>query len=164
MIKAESVDVNNAVLGMGPFSPQRAGALPIGDLLELAYSGKYSHEELVGKLTKTGGLIAYLGTDDCQEVVRRIEAGDEKARLVFDAMCYQISKEIGACATVLKGEVDAIFLTGGIAYNTYVIDQVTARVKFLAPVHIFPGEKEMEALTQGAVRILKGIEKAKTYV
>jgi butyrate kinase len=158
------IDVNNAVLGMGSFSPQRAGALPIGDLLELAYSGKYTYKELVGKLTKTGGLIAYLGTDDCPEIVRRIKDGDEKAKLIFDAMCYQISKEIGASATVLKGKVDAVFLTGGLAYNTYAVDQITSRVEFIAPLHIFPGEKEMEALTQGAVRILKGLETAKEYV
>jgi len=158
------VDVNNAVLGMGPFSPQRAGALPIGDLLELAYSGKYSHRELVGKLTKTGGLIAYLGTDDCEEIVVRIKKGDKKAELIFNAMCYQISKEIGACAAVLKGKVDALFLTGGLAHNDYVVDFISSATEFIAPIYVFPGEYEMEALSQGAIRILQGLEKAKDYV
>ena len=161
--KGRLVDVNNAMLGMGPFSPQRAGALPIGDLLGIAFSGKYTHKEMIKMLTKTGGLIAYLGTDDGQEVVQRIKAGDNKAELIFKAMCYQISKEIGACATVLEGKVDAIFLTGGLAHNQYVIDEITRRVSFISDVHIIPGEKEMEALSQGAVRVLKGIEKAKVY-
>ncbi len=105
------VDVNNALLGMGPFSPQRAGALPIGDLLELAFSGKYTHKELVNRLTKTGGYVAYLGTDSGIEVEKMVEAGDAKAKLIQQAMCYQVAKEIGACATVLNGKVDAIFLS-----------------------------------------------------
>ena len=161
--KGKMVDVNNAVLGMGPFSPQRAGALPIGDLLELAFSGKYSHKELVNMFTKTGGLIAYLGTDHGGDVVKRIEQGDKKAKLVFDAMLYQISKEIGACATVLKGKVDGIFLTGGLVYNNYVVEVLKERTSFIAKSFVIPGEKEMEALTQGSVRVLKGIEEAKVY-
>ena len=157
------VDVNNAVLGMGPFSPQRAGALPIGDLLEMAFSGKYSHKDLVSMFTKTGGLIAYLGTDHGGDVIKKIKGGDEKAKLVFDAMLYQISKEIGACATVLKGKVDAIFLTGGLVYNKYVVDALKERTSFIANSFVIPGEKEMEALTQGSVRVLKGIEEVKEY-
>ena len=157
------VDVNNAVLGMGPFSPQRAGALPIGDLLEMAFSGKYSHKDLVSMFTKTGGLIAYLGTDHGGDVIKKIKGGDERAKLVFDAMLYQISKEIGACATVLKGKVDAIFLTGGLVYNKYVVDALKERTSFIANSFVIPGEKEMEALTQGSVRVLKGIEVAKEY-
>ncbi|MFO7896024.1 MAG: butyrate kinase [Candidatus Cloacimonadales bacterium] len=157
------VDVNNAVLGMGPFSPQRAGALPIGDLMEMAFSGKYTHKEMKGMFTKTGGLLAYLGTDDGREVTERIEQGDEKAKLVFDAMLYQISKEIGACATVLKGKVDHIFLTGGLAYGKYVVDAIKERTEFIAPITVIAGEKEMEALTQGGTRVLKGLEEAKTY-
>jgi len=157
------VDVNNAVLGMGPFSPQRAGALPIGDLLELAFSGKYTHKDLMNKFTKTGGLIAYLGTDHAGEVIEMIEKGDKKAKLVFDAMLYQISKEIGACATVLKGKVDSIILTGGLVYNDYVVKALEERTSFIADCYVIPGEKEMEALTQGGVRVLKGIEEAKDY-
>jgi butyrate kinase len=161
--KGKMVDVNNAVLGMGPFSPQRSGALPIGDLLEMAFSGKYTHKEMINMLTKTGGLIAYLGSDNGAEIIERIKKGDLKAKLVFDAMLYQISKEIGACATVLKGKVDGIFFTGGLAYNEYVTKALKERTSFIAKTFIIPGEKEMEALTQGGVRVLKGIEVAKDY-
>ncbi|MCF7792565.1 MAG: butyrate kinase [Candidatus Cloacimonetes bacterium] len=161
--KGKMVDVNNAVLGMGPFSPQRAGALPIGDLLEMAFSGKYTHNEMKAMFTKTGGLISYLGTDDGEEVQKRIESGDKKAKLVFDAMIYQIAKEIGACATVLKGDLDVIFLTGGLAYNDYLRENLIKRIEFLSDIKVIPGEKEMEALSQGAVRVLKGLEEAKEY-
>ena len=161
--KGRMVDVNNAVLGMGPFSPQRAGALPIGDLLEMAFSGKYTHKEMMDMFSKTGGLISYLGTDNGQEIIKRIKAGDEKAKLIFDAMIYQIAKEVGACATVLKGEVDVIFLTGGLAYNEYVMEHLTKRISFLGKIKIIPGEKEMEALSQGGIRVLKGLEQAKIY-
>ena len=161
--KGKVVDVNNAVLGMGPFSPQRAGALPIGDLLEMAFSGQYTHKELKGMFTKTGGLLAYLGTDDGREIEERIKNGDKKAELIFCAMLYQVSKEIGACATVLNGEVDHIFLTGGLAYDKFVVNAITKRTGFIAPITVIPGEREMEALTQGGIRVLKGIEEAKEY-
>lgn len=157
------VDVNNALLGMGPFSPQRAGALPIGDLLDLAYSGKYTKKELTTYLTKTAGLMAYLGTDSGIEVNKRIQEGDEKARLILDAMCYQVSKEIGACATVLSGKVDAIFLSGGLVYNDFIVHAIKDRCEFIAPLHLYPGEKEMEALCQGGIRVLKGLEQAMDY-
>jgi butyrate kinase len=161
--KGRIIDVNNAMLGMGPFSPQRTGALPIGDLLEIAYSGRYTLKELKSLLAKEGGLISYLGTDDGEEISRRISSGDENAELIFDAMCYQISKEIGACAAVLEGDIDRIFITGGLAYNKFVVDRITRRIKFLSSIDIIPGEKEMEALCQGAVRVLKGKEEAKEY-
>ena len=161
--KGRVVDVNNALLGMGPFSPQRAGALPIGDLIDLAYSVEYSKKKLQKKLAKKSGLIAYLGTDDGIEISKRIEAGDKKAKQVLDAMCYQISKEIGASATVLKGKVDAIFLTGGLAYNQNVTEFIENACNFIAPIYKVPGEKEMEALCQGAVRVLKNEEKEKIY-
>jgi butyrate kinase len=157
------VDVNNALLGMGPFSPQRAGALPIGDLLDLAFSGKYTHKELVNRLTKTGGLMAYLGTDSGMEVQKRITEGDEYASKIQDAMCYQVAKEIGACAAVLEGKVDAIFLSGGLVYNAPIVEAIRKRVGFIAPIHTYPGEKEMEALSQGGIRVLKGLEAAKDY-
>ncbi|HOY85237.1 MAG TPA: butyrate kinase [Candidatus Syntrophosphaera sp.] len=156
-------DVNNALLGMGPFSPQRAGALPIGDLLELAYSGKYTHPQLVKYLTKAAGLMAYLGTDSGIEVNERIQAGDAKAKLITDAMCYQVAKEAGACATVLKGKVDAIFLSGGLVYNDYIVQQIRSRVEFIAPIKLYPGEREMEALCQGGLRVLNGLEEAQDY-
>ncbi len=161
--KGRVVDVNNALLGMGPFSPQRAGALPIGDLLDMAFSGKYTHKELINKLTKTGGLMAYLGTDSGVEIQKRIEKGDEYAGKIQDAMCYQVAKEIGACAAVLEGKVDAIFLSGGLVYNPPIVEAIRKRAGFIAPLHIYPGEKEMEALSQGGVRVLKGLEVAKDY-
>ncbi len=157
------VDVNNALLGMGPFSPQRAGALPIGDVLDLAFSGKYTKKDLINRFTKTAGFMAYLGVDSGIDVADMIDKGDKKAELICEAMCYQIAKETGACATVLEGKVDAIFLTGGLAYNKYVVNGISKRIKFLAPLHIFPGEKEMEALSQGGVRVLKGLEEARKY-
>jgi butyrate kinase len=157
------VDVNNALLGMGPFSPQRAGALPIGDLLDMAYSGKYTKKELTGYLAKQGGLMAYLGTDSGVEVNEMIDKGDKRAELIFDAMCYQVAKEIGACAAVLEGKVDAVFLTGGLVYNERTVNNIKKRAGFVAPFFLFPGEKEMEALSQGAARVLKGLEEAGTY-
>lgn len=157
------VDVNNALLGMGPFSPQRAGALPIGDLLDLAYSGKYTKKELTTYLTKTAGLMAYLGTDSGIEINKRIEAGDEYAKKIQDAMCYQVAKEIGACATVLCGKVDGIYLSGGLVYNAHIVDAIKERVDFIAPLFLYPGEKEMEALCMGGVRVLSGLEEAQEY-
>jgi len=161
--KGRVVDVNNALLGMGPFSPQRAGALPTGDLLEMAFSGKYTHKEIVNRLTKTGGLMAYLGTDSGMEIEKRITNGDEYAKKIQDAMCYQVSKEIGACSTVLEGKVDAIFLSGGLVFNPPIVEEIRKRAGFIAKLYIYPGEKEMEALSQGAIRVLKGIEAAKEY-
>jgi len=157
------VDVNNALLGMGPFSPQRCGALPTGDLLELAFSGKYTHKDLVNRLTKTGGYMAYLGTDSGLEVEQRIDNGDEYAKKIQDALCYQVAKEIGACATVLCGKVDGIFMSGGLVFNPQIVSEIKRRVSFIAPLHLYPGEKEMEALSQGAIRVLKGLEIAQDY-
>jgi butyrate kinase len=161
--QGRTVDVNNALLGMGPFSPQRAGALPIGDLLEMAFSKEYTKNDLINLFTKKGGLMSYLGTDSGIEIAERIEAGDEKAKAIFTAMCYQISKEIGACATVLEGKIDVIFLTGGLAYNKFIVNEITKRTSFIAPIEIIPGENEMEALSQGAIRVLNGNEEAKIY-
>jgi butyrate kinase len=158
------VDVNNALLGMGPFSPQRAGALPIGDLLEMAYSGKYTYKQMCTMLTKEGGYMSYLGTDSGLEVEERIQKGDKYAEFIEDALCYQVSKEIGASAAVLNGNVDAIFMSGGLVYNKDLIKRIENRVGFIAKLHIYPGEKEMEALSQGAVRVMKGLEKAQVYV
>jgi butyrate kinase len=157
------VDVNNALLGMGPFSPQRAGALPIGDLLEMAFSGKYTYKQMCTMLSKEGGYISYLGTDSGLEVEQRIEKGDKYAESIEDALCYQVSKEIGASAAVLNGKVDAIFMSGGLVYNKRLVKQIENRVGFVAKLHIYPGEKEMEALSQGAVRVMKGQEQAQEY-
>jgi butyrate kinase len=161
--KGRTIDTNNALLGMGPFSPQRAGALPIGDLLDLAFSGNYTKKQLTDLLSKKAGYIAYLGTDSGIEVAKRIAEGDEKAKFIQDALCYQIAKEVGGYAAALCGQVDAIFLTGGLSYNEQLTGEIARRVKFIAPVHVLPGEKEMEALCQGGARVLKNLEPAREY-
>jgi len=157
------IDVNNANEG-GPFSPERAGGLPAIDIVKMAYSGKYTEKELKRLLTKQGGMISYLGTNDMKEVIEKVHSGDEYAKLIFEAMCYQIAKEIGAMATVLKGNVEAIILTGGISFNNEVVDEVKKRVDWIAPVIVYPGEKELEALAFAALRVLKKQEDAKIYV
>lgn len=157
------IDLNNALLGQGPFSPNRAGSLPIGPLVRLCFSGKYTEKELIDMFSKEGGLKAYLGTADVEEVLKRMAAGDAKATLVFGAMVYQIAKEIGAMTAALKGKVDGIILTGGMSHSKELTDSITDYVRFLGPIHVFPGEKELEALAQGAFRVVEGREKAKEY-
>ena len=161
--KGRMVDVNQALDGTGPFSPERAGGLPIGDLIRMCYSGQYTYEEMFRKCVGQGGLVAHLGTNDAREVEKRIAAGDEHARLVYEAMAYQIAKEIGAMATVLKGEVDAIVLTGGLAFSELLTGWIVERVKWIAPVLIFPGEDELLAMAQGALRVLRGEEAARDF-
>jgi len=161
--KGRIIDVNNCLDGDGPFSPERAGGLPVGSLVDLCFSGEFTKEEIKKKITGNGGLVAYLGTNDTREVQRRIKEGDQYAKLIYEAMAYQISKEIGAAATVLKGSVDAIILTGGIAYDTEFISWIAERVKFIAPIKVVPGENEMEALVQGVLRVLNGEEELKVY-
>ncbi len=163
------VDVNQALDGTGPFSPERAGGLPVGDVIRMCYSvppydkTRYTYEEMITKVTRKGGLLAHLGTNDAREVERRIAQGDERARLVYEAMAYQIAKEIGAMAAVLKGEVDAIVLTGGLARSEMLVGWIKERVGWIAPVLVYPGEEEMLAMAQGALRVLRGEEKAKEY-
>lgn len=161
--KGRIIDVNNALDGDGPFSPERTGGLPVGALIDLCYSDKYTKEELRKKIVGGGGLVAYLGTNDGREVQKMIRSGDRKARLIYQAMAYQIAKEIGAGATVLKGEVDAIILTGGLAYDDELMDWIKERVGFIAKVMVYPGEFEMLALAQGVLRVFRGDEKAKAY-
>ncbi|MDP9751254.1 butyrate kinase [Thermoanaerobacter pentosaceus] len=157
------VDVNDALNGEGPFSPERAGGLPVLDLVKLCYSGKYTYQEMKKRLIGQGGIVAHLGTNDVREVYKKIEEGDKKAELVLEAMTYQTAKEIGAMAVVLKGQVDAIGITGGIAYNEDFVKRISEKVKFIAPIYVYPGEDEMSALAQGAYRVLSGEEKAKMY-
>lgn len=161
--KGRMIDVNNALNGDGPFSPERSGGLPVGALMNLCFSGEYTHEEIKKLITGKGGLVAYLGTNDARDVEKMIKDGDKKAELVFKAMAYQISKEIGAAAAVLEGNVDAVILTGGLAYGKDFVNWITERVKFIAPVIVIPGEDEMNALTMGALRVLRGEEEAKIY-
>ena len=157
------VDVNDGLLGMGPFSPDRAGALPIGALVELCYSGKYEQKELEKALSKKSGMMGYLGVNDLRQVEEMIAGGDQNAETVFNAMCYQIAKEIGAVSAALKGNIDGIILTGGMARSIRLTEMITAYVKFIAPVKVVPGEHEMKALAEGAMRALKGLEQVKVY-
>ncbi len=160
--KGRMIDVNNANDG-GPFSPQRVGSIPVTGLAKLCVSGKYTWAQIYERLTKKGGLLAHLATDNLEVVEKRITRGDDKAKIIYEAMIYQIAKEIGAMSTTLLGKVDAIVLTGGMTNSKNFVKNIKGRVKFLAPVLVFPGEDEMEALTRGALRVLKGEEKAKEY-
>jgi butyrate kinase len=157
------VDVYSAFEGDGAMSPERCGGLPTGALIRLCYSGKFSEKEMLKKATGAGGFNAYLGTNDAREVMKMIDAGDEKARLIMDAFIYQVCKDIGAQATVLKGKVDQIIITGGIAYNDRITSAMKERIGFIAPVTVYPGEDELLALAQGAIRVMNGEEKAKVY-
>lgn len=157
------IDVNNALNGDGPMSPERVGSLPFGDVVELCYSGKYEKADLMKQFVGRGGLVAYLGTNDGREVVKRIEEGDEEAELIYRALAYQLAKEIGAAATVLNGDVDRICLTGGLAYDDMLTGWIEERVKFIAPVKRYPGEHEMVALVQGVQRVLDGKEQLQQY-
>lgn len=157
------VDVNNALDGEGPFSPERSGGLPVGDLVKLCFSGKYSEAEIKKMITGKGGIVAYLGTNDAKTVDERAAAGDKEAKLIFDAMGYQVAKEIGKCAAVLSGKVDAIILTGGIAYSKNLVSYIKERVEFISQVVVYPGEDEILALAEGGLRVLRGQETAREY-
>lgn len=162
--KGRVIDVANALDGEGPFSPERTGSLPVGDLIKLCYSGKYTHDEVKKMIKGNGGLVSYLNTNDAREVVKMIDDGDKYAELIYYAMAYQVAKEIGAQATVLKGKVDAIILTGGVAYDKMFTNWVVEMVNFLSEVVIYPGEDELTALAEGGLRILRGEEHPKMYI
>jgi butyrate kinase len=163
------VDVNQALDGTGPFAPERAGGLPVGDVVRMCFGvhpyEEYdlTYEEMFKKLAGQGGLVAHLGTNSAVEVEDRIEAGDEHARLIFEAMAYQIAKEIGGMAMVLRGNVDAIVLTGGVAHSELLLGWIRERASWIAPLMVYPGEDEMLALAQGALRVLQGEEEAQAY-
>ncbi len=157
------VDVNQALDGTGPFSPERVGGLPVGDVMRLAFSRQYTYEELFRRFTRQGGLLAHLGTNDAREVEERIASGDDHARLIYEAMAYQVAKEIGLMATVLYGRVDAIVLTGNLAYSAMLVSWIRERVEWIAPVHVYPGQDEMLALALGALRVLRGEEEVREY-
>lgn len=167
--RGKMVDVNQALDGTGPFAPERAGGLPVGDVVRMCfgihpYEGLHlTYEEMFRKLAGQGGLAAHLGTNDAVEVEARINTGNARARLVYRAMAYQIAKEIGAMATVLRGEVDAVILTGGLAHSEMLLDWIKERVAWIGPLLVYPGEDEMLALAQGALRVLRGEELAKEY-
>ncbi|MFH1320455.1 MAG: butyrate kinase, partial [Bacteroidota bacterium] len=157
------VDTNNGLNGDGPFSPERAGGIPSGQLVELCFSEKYSKPEIMHKLKGGGGMIAYLGTNNMMEIETRVETGDTKAELVFEAMAYQTAKLIGAMSTVLKGKVDGIILTGGIAFSEKFVSLISERVNYLGEITVYPGEDEMMSLAMNCFMVLKGEMKAKEY-
>lgn len=157
------VDVNNALDGEGPFSPERTGSLPVGALAKLCFSGDFSFSEVKKMIKGEGGLVAYLGTNDAYEIEMRVRKGDEKAKFIQDAMSYQIAKEIGALGAVLKGKIDAILLTGGLAKNLLVVKYIEDMVSHLAPVYDYPGEDEMEALAFNGLMVIKKEIEAKEY-
>lgn len=157
------IDVNNALDGEGPFSPERAGTVPVGELIKMCYSGKYSEKEVYNKLVGKGGYVAYLNTNDAREVLRLAEEGNEKAKLCFDAFIYQVSKAAGEMSTVLNGKVDRIILTGGIAYSEKVVEELKKRIGWIGEITVYPGEDELLALAQGALRVLSGEEEVREY-
>lgn len=157
------IDVNDALSGEGPFTPERTGGIPALPLIRLCFSGAYTEKELIDIVTKTGGMMAYLGTNDLRKCERLIKEGDEYAALVLESMAYQVSKEIGAMTAALEGRVDAIILTGGLAYSNRFTGCIKQRVGLIAPVKAYPGEDEMRALAEGALRVLRGEEMAVEY-
>ncbi|WP_428909039.1 butyrate kinase [Niallia sp. Krafla_26] len=161
--KGKVVDVNNGLVGEGPICPERSGSVPAGDIVELCFSGEFSKEEIMKLLVGKGGFIGYLHTNDPEEIERMMDLGNELAQLVYKAMAYQISKEIGAASTVLAGDVDAIILTGDLAYRKKLTGEIMDRVNWIADVFVHPGENVLLALAEGALRVLNGEEKAKEY-
>ncbi len=161
--QGKAVDVNNAFDGEGPFSPERAGTLPSGSLIDLCFSGRYTKDELKKRISGKAGLAAHLGSTHIPEIVQRIESGDDYARLVLDAMIYQIAKHIAALTPIFHGKVDAILITGGIAYSNYVISRLKEQIDFIAPVHIYPGEDELQALALNALGALTGEQEVQIY-
>lgn len=162
--KGKVINVNNALDGDGPFTPERSGTLPLTQLIDLCFSGKYNIDQMKKKIKGAGGMVDYLGTNDGLTVQNMIRQGNKEAELVYRAMAYQIAKWIGRMAAVLKGEVDAIVLTGGLAYDKeFMVKWLTEYTSFIAPVLVFPGGDEERALAMGALRVLRGQEEAKIY-
>lgn len=157
------VDVNNALDGDGPMSPERSGTVPLGKLYNAIFEGKYTQKEVKQMNYGKGGLVAHLGSNNGLEIAEMIEDGDEKAKLVFNALAYQVSKEIGGLSTVLQGSVDGILITGGLAYNKMLTSWIKENVSFIGEVYIYPGEDELQALVEGVIRVLDGEEEVQTY-
>ncbi|ANQ53240.1 butyrate kinase [Thermosipho affectus] len=162
--RGKVVDVNNALDGDGPFTPERSGTLPLTQLVDLCYSGDYTLDFIKKRIKGKGGLVAYLGTNDAMKVQQMISEGNKKAELIYRAMAYQIAKWIGKMAAALRGEVDAIVLTGGLAYDKeYIVKWLKEYVGFIAQILVYPGGDEEKALAMGALRVLNGVEKPKDY-
>lgn len=161
--KGKVIDTTNALDGCGPFSPERSGSLPPGPLVRLCFSGKYTEKELMKMVHGKGGLVAHLGTTSIPEILDRIDRGDLHAMLVLRAMCYTVAKEIGAMSTTMKGNVDAIILTGGMAHSKRITDFIAEHVSFLAPIYVYPGENELRALAENALAAINGEREIKVY-
>lgn len=157
------IDINNALDGDGAFSPERAGCVPSGALVKMCFSGKYTEAEVYKKLVGGGGFNAYLGTNDMRDVVKRMNDGEADAKAAFDAFVYQVCKDVGAMSVVLEGKIDQIILTGGIAYNDIVVERIREKTGWIAGITVYPGEDELLALAQGAIRVMNGEEKAMEY-
>lgn len=157
------IDVNDALHGMGPFSPERAGALPIGPLVERCFSPGIKRENLLSELAHEAGLKAYCGTSDVREVLRQKKSGDKQADIALRTMIYQNAKEIGAMAAALEGRLDAVIITGGLAQSEEIIDMLKPYISFLGDVIVYPGEGELTALAEGAFRVIDGVETAGEY-
>ena len=158
------IDVNNALDGEGPFSPERAGTVPVGALIKMCYSGEFTEKEVYTKIVGKGGYVAYLNTNDARDVLKLAAEGDKTAELYLNAFIYQISKSVGEMATVLKGKVDRIILTGGIAYSEKVVQELKNRIGWISEITVYPGEDELLALAEGALRVLNGEEEVKEYI
>lgn len=157
------VDTNDVLEGVGPFAPNRCGDVPVKPVVKMAFAEGADKKTMDGVIGKTGGLVGLCGTDDARIICERIEAGDEWARVVYDAMAYQVAKYIAGFAAVLKGKVDGIVLTGGVSHDPHFVSYVTERVEWIAPVHVYAGDFEMDALASGAIRALDGEEAVMTY-
>lgn len=156
------IDTNQGLDGYGPFSPERAGTLDAGQLVDLCFGGKYTQFEIRKMLVGGGGLMAHLGVNDVLKVEQKVEAGDKNAKLILEAMAYNVAKEIGAMLAVLEGEVDVVILTGGIAHSQFVVEYIKKMISRMTKVVVYPGEDEMEALAMSGLRVLRG-EKSKEY-
>ena len=163
-MKGRVIDVNQALDGEGPFSPERSGTLPVGELVKLCFSGEYTYPEVKKMITGQGGYAAYFNTNDAYTIEIAAKNGDKKAALLQEAMAYQVAKEIGAMSAVLEGKVDGILLTGGIAYGKPLIESLTKRIMHLGRIFIYPGEDEMKALAMNGLRVLKGEAEIKDYI
>jgi butyrate kinase len=161
--RGKVIDVNNALNGDGPFSPERSGTLPAGQLADLCFSGKYTQDEVKAMITGKGGMVAYLGTNNYREVCKMADEGNQKAALARDAAAYQVGKEIGAMAAVLGGKVDAIILTGGMAYQEYLVSHIKQMVSFIAQVVVYPGEDEIKSLAFNGLLALNGKIEVRSY-
>jgi butyrate kinase len=161
--KGRVIDVNNALNGDGPFSPERSGSLPAGQLADICFSGQYTHAEVKSMITGKGGMVAYLGTNSFKDVCKMADGGDQRAILIRDASAYQIGKEIGAMAAALEGQIDAVILTGGLAFNESFVNRIKSMVQFIAKVVVYPGEDEIKSLAFNGLLALNGKIGIKVY-